>query len=170
MDAPAPAPEMVTAARRHLTTRYATGVDRLLWETEKHPMPDAAAITAAVAAGDRADALDIASALVLVQASRLGLDHLEHDLFAAGQAAGITAAAIAAVLDLPDEAAAEARQRWLAGRRAMPHADAGLLRIGAQGSPDHAADRAGRRPRRPAEPAAEFPVLAAEAGEQAATQ
>jgi hypothetical protein len=170
MDAPAPAPEMVTGARRHLTERYATGVDRLLWETEKHPMPDAAAITAAVAAGDRADALDIASALVLVQASRLALDHLEHDLFAAGQAAGITAATIAAVLDLPDEAAAQARQHWLTGRRAMPHVDAGLLRMGAQGSPAHAADRAGRRPRRTAERAAESRVLVAEAGEQAATQ
>ena len=31
---------MVSASRRHLTERYATGVDRLLWDTEKRLIPD----------------------------------------------------------------------------------------------------------------------------------
>ena len=122
MDAPAPAPEMVSSARRHLNERYAAGVDRLLWHGEKRPMPDPDAITAVITAGDKAEPLDIASALVLVQSARLSLDHLEHDLFEAAQAAGISATGIAAVLELPDETAAQARQQWLAQRRALPHA------------------------------------------------
>jgi hypothetical protein len=115
---------MVTAARRHLTERYAAGVDRLLWDDGKRPMPDQDAISSVVTAGVQAEALDIASALVLVQAGRLGLDHLEHDLFDAAAAIGITAMAIAAVLDLPDEAAAHTRRRWLVKRRALPQAAA----------------------------------------------
>jgi hypothetical protein len=121
MEAPAPAPDMVTAARRHLTERYAAGVDRLLWDGGKRPMPDLDAITSAIKAGAQAEPLDIASALVLVQAARLGLDHLEHDLFDAAATAGVSTTAVAAVLDLPDEAAAHARRRWLAKRRALPH-------------------------------------------------
>ena len=35
---------MVAAARRHLTERHATGVDRLLWDAEKRPMPDQDAV------------------------------------------------------------------------------------------------------------------------------
>jgi hypothetical protein len=125
MDAPTPAPEMVAAARRHLTGRYAAGVDRMLWEGGKRPMPDPDAIAAVITAAGQATALDIASALVLVQAVRLGLDHLEHDLFEAAGAAGIMAEAIAAVLDLTDGAAAQARHQWLAQRRALPQAAAG---------------------------------------------
>jgi len=120
MDAPAPAPQMVAAARRRLTERHATGVDRLLWDAEKRPMPDQDAIAAVTAAAGQAAPLDIASALILMQEARLVLDHLEHDLFQAARAAGIAAAAIAAVLELPDEAAAQARQRRLTRRRAMP--------------------------------------------------
>jgi len=122
MDVPAPAPEMVMAARRHLTGRYAAGVDRLLWESGTRPMPDPGAITAVIRAAGEATALDIASALVLVQAVRLSLDHLEHALFDAAGAAGIMAEAIAAVLDLTDGAAARARYEWLAQRRALPQA------------------------------------------------
>jgi hypothetical protein len=132
---------MVAAARRQLTGRYATGVDRLLWETEKRPMPDPDAVAAVIAAADHAEPLDIASALVLSQEARLSLDHLEHDLFEAARAAGITAAAIAAVLELPGETAVQARRRWLAKRRAMPYAQAGPFRSDAQDSPDGAADR-----------------------------
>ncbi len=69
---------MVTASRRHLTERYASGVDRLLWDTEKRLIPDLDAIksvTEAMASG-QAEALDIGAALVLVQAARLALDRL----------------------------------------------------------------------------------------------
>jgi hypothetical protein len=123
--APAPAPETVAAARRHLTERYAAGVDRLLWETGQRPMPDLAAITDVLAADGQAGPVDIGCALVLVQAIRLGLDHLEHDLFEAASGAGVTTKAVAAVLDLTDAAAAEARHRWLAKRRALPPVIAG---------------------------------------------
>ena len=64
------------------------------------------------------------AALVLVQAARLGLDRLEHELFEAARAMGMPLEAIAAVLDLPDAAAAEKRQRWLEARRALPYATA----------------------------------------------
>jgi hypothetical protein len=114
---------MVAASRRHLTERYATGVDLLLWETEKRLVPDLDAIrsvTQAAAAG-RAEGLDMGAALVLVHAARLGLDRLEYELFEAARAMGMRPEAIAAVLDLPDATAAEKRQRWLEGRRALPY-------------------------------------------------
>jgi len=110
---------MVDASRRHLTERYASGVDLLLWETEKRLVPDLDAImavTGAVASG-QAEGLDLGAALVLVQAARLGLDRLECDLFDAAQAMGMRPEAIAAVLELPDAAAAEKRHRWLETRR-----------------------------------------------------
>ena len=112
---------MVAASRRHLTERYATGVDLLLWETEKRLVPDLDAIrsvTQAAAAG-RAEGLDMGAALVLVQAARLGLDRLEHELFEAARAMGMRPEAIAAVLGLPGAAAAEKRHRWLETRRAL---------------------------------------------------
>jgi hypothetical protein len=115
---------MVNASRRHLTERYASGVDLLLWETEKRLIPDLDAIktvTQAAASG-RAEGLDLGAALVLVQAARLGLDRLEGELFEAAHAMGMRAEAIAAVLDLPDAAAADKRQRWLQARRALPYA------------------------------------------------
>ena len=117
---------MVSASRRHLTERYASGVDLLLWETEKRLLPDLDAIRSVTeaAASGRAEGLDMGAALVLVQAARLGLDRLEYELFEAAHAMGMRPEAIAAVLDLPDAAAAEKRQRWLAGRRALPCATA----------------------------------------------
>jgi hypothetical protein len=114
---------MVTASRKHLTKRYASGVDLLLWETEKRLIPDLDAIksvTGAVASG-QADGLDMGAALVLVQAVRLGLDRLEYELFEGAQAMGMASEAIAAVLDLHDAAAADKRQKWLSTRRALPY-------------------------------------------------
>ena len=113
---------MVSASRRHLTERYASGVDLLLWETEKRLIPDVDAIklVAEAAASGRAEGLDIGAALVLAQAARLSVDRLEHELFEAAQGIGMRPEAIAAVLDLPDAAAAEERRRWLEARRALP--------------------------------------------------
>ena len=123
VEPPAPSPEMVDASRRHLTERYASGVDLLLWETEKRLVPDLDAIKAVTeaAASQRAEGLDMGAALVLVQAARLGLDRLECELFDAAAAMGMRPEAIAAVLDLPDAAAAEKRHRWLEARRALPY-------------------------------------------------
>ena len=119
---------MVSASRRHLTKRYASGVDLLLWEAEKRLVPDLDAIKSVTeaAASGRAEGLDMGAALVLVQAARLGLDQLECGLFEAARAMGMRPEAIAAVLDLPDAAAAEKRQRWLEGRRAAIPAGNGL--------------------------------------------
>jgi hypothetical protein len=116
---------MVDASRRHLTERYASGVDLLLWETEKRLVPELDAIKAVTEAADsgRAEGLDIGAALVLVQAVRLGLDRLECELFDAARAMGMRPEAMAAVLDLPDGAAAEKRHRWLQARRALPYGD-----------------------------------------------
>jgi hypothetical protein len=117
---------MVSASRRHLTEHYASGVDLLLWETEKRLIPDLDAIKSVTeaAASGRAEGLDMGAALVLVQAARLGLDRLEGELFEAARAMGMRPEAIAAVLELPDAAAAEKRQRWLEKRRALPYAAA----------------------------------------------
>ena len=68
------------------------------------------------------------AALVLVQAARLGLDRMECELFEAARAMGMRPEAIAAVLELPDAAAAEKRQRWLEGRRALPYTTAASQR------------------------------------------
>jgi hypothetical protein len=126
---------MADASRRHLTERYASGVDLLLWETEKRLVPDLDAIksvTEAAAAG-RAEGLDMGAALVLVQAARLGLDHLEYELFEAAHAMGMRPEAIAAVLELPDGAAAANRHRWLEARYALPYAAAEPPRPQAEG-------------------------------------
>jgi len=114
---------MVDASRRHLTERYASGVDLLLWETEKRLVPDLDVIKAVTdaAVSGQAEGLDMGAALVLVQAVRLGLDRLECDLFDAARAMGMRPEAIAAVLELPDAAAAEKRHRWLETRRALPY-------------------------------------------------
>lgn len=117
---------MVTASRKHLTQRYASGVDLLLWETEKRLIPDLDAIrsvTEALSCG-QAEGLDMGAALVLVQAARLGLDRLEYELFEGAHAMGMQAEAIAAVLDLSDAAAADKRHRWLTTRRALPYTPA----------------------------------------------
>jgi hypothetical protein len=138
---------MVTASRRHLTERYASGVDRLLWDTEKRLVPDLDAIRSVIeaASSGQAEALDIGAGLVLLQAVRLEVDRLEHDVFEGAHAMGMGEEAVAAVLDLPDAAAASKRRRWLKGRRALPYADIGSPgRSGLNGSAE-AAKRAGRR-------------------------
>jgi hypothetical protein len=124
VEPPAPSPEMAHASRRHLTERYASGVDLLLWETEKRLIPDLDAIklVAEAAAAGCAEGLDVGAALVLVQAARLGLDRLEYELFEAAHAMDMRPEAIAAVLDLPDAEAASKRHRWLEDRHALPYA------------------------------------------------
>ena len=126
VEPPAPSPEMAHASRRHLTERYASGVDLLLWETEKRLIPDLDAIRSVTeaAASGQAEGLDMGAALVLVQAARLGVDRLEYELFEAAHAMGMRLEAIAAVLDLPDAAAAAKRHRWLEARHALPYAAA----------------------------------------------
>jgi hypothetical protein len=133
MDIPAPAPQLVAAARQRLAERYAAGVDRVLWETEQRPMPDPAAVSAVITAGGSAEPLDIASALVLVQAIRQDVDLLEFGLFEAARAAGIADTAVAAVLGLPGEAAAAARQRWLSDRQPVPPVQPARLRASPAG-------------------------------------
>jgi hypothetical protein len=122
---------MVNASRRHLTERFASGVDLLLWETEKRLIPDLDAISSVTeaAATGRAEGLDMGAALVLVQAARLALDRLECELFDAALAMGMRAEAIAAVLELPDATAAGKRHRWLQTRRALPYATADSQRL-----------------------------------------
>ncbi len=148
---------MVTASRRHLTERFAAGVDRLLWDTEKRFVPDLDAIKSVIGAASagRAEALDIGAALVLLQAARLEVDRLEYEVFESAHAMGMGDEAVAAVLDLPDAAAASKRRRWLKSRRALPYADIGLPgRPGPDGSAE-AAKRAGRRASQAAGRAAE---------------
>jgi len=138
---------MVTASRRHLTERYAAGVDRLLWDTEKRIVPDLDAIRSVIdaASSGHAEALDIGAGLVLLQAARLEVDRLEYDVFESAHAMGMGEEAIAAVLDLPDAAAAGKRRRWLKSRRALPYADIGLPGRPGMGGSALAAQRAGRR-------------------------
>jgi hypothetical protein len=148
---------MVTASRRHLTERYASGVDRLLWDTEKRLVPDLDAIRSVIdaASSGHAEALDIGAGLVLLQAVRLEVDRLEHDVFEGAHRLGMGEEAIAAVLDLPDAAAAGKRRRWLKGRRALPHADIASPGRSGLGGSTEAAKRAGRRAGEAADRAAE---------------
>jgi len=158
---------MVTASRKHLTGRYASGVDLLLWETEKRLIPDLDAIrsvTEALSAG-HAEGLDMGAALVLVQAARLGLDRLEYELFEGAQAMGMQSEAIAAVLDLADAAAADKRHRWLRTRRALPYTPAELQPPESLTTPAEAKRaQAGRRGAQ----ASGSPVRAAQAADRAA--
>jgi len=146
VEAQTPPPELVTASRRHLTERYASGVDRLLWNREKRCLSDLAAIelvTDAALAG-LADALDLGAALVLVHAGRLNLDGLEYEIFQGAHAAGMRREALAAILGLPDAAAVSERQQWLEDRHALPRAEAEQILPDGPGHAEAAA-RAGRR-------------------------
>ena len=129
----------------------------MLWDTEKRLVPDLDAIRSVIeaASSGQAEALDIGAGLVLLQAVRLEVDRLEHDVFEGAHAMGMGDEAVAAVLDLPDAAAASKRRRWLKGRRALPYADiASPGRSGLSGSAE-AAKRAGRRASEAADRAAE---------------
>jgi hypothetical protein len=127
---PAPAPEMVRAARAFLTPRYAVGVDGFLWETMDHPLPDLDAIDAVIAASDRArqgtgeqpQPMAVAAALIVLGAARLNTDQTEARLLNSAQAAGMGWEQIAAVLDLSVEEAKE-RHRRLERRLDEPAAD-----------------------------------------------
>lgn len=91
-DPPAPSPQMVWVARRHLTITYARGPQRLMWDTEKRPLPDAEAVAAVLAAQGRARMEDLSAALVLVQAQHLDLDRAEFELIGYQAAAGSSGA------------------------------------------------------------------------------
>lgn len=118
---------MVTASRRHLTSEYAGGVERLFWELEKRPMPDLAAVGAVVSvheAGRPVDALSVGAALVLLQSLRLEIDSLEASVFDAAAAGGLNFESVAAVLELPDADAAQGRGEYLRARRDLARASA----------------------------------------------
>lgn len=163
-DPPAPVPDIVVASRRHLSDKYASGVDQLFWELEKRPMPDTAAIQSVLAQSaasgtseaEPADALDIGAALVLVQAMRLDLDLLEADVLDAAADAGVPPESVAAVLELKDAGAAEQRRQWLREKRKLPRAV--VPPPGFEPVPENnrqAASRAGRRANQAAGRAAE---------------
>lgn len=140
---------MVTASRRHLSTEYSCGVDRLLWELEKRPMPDGDAVGAVLSAhqaGQPVDALSIGAALVLLQSMRHELDCLEAGVFDVALASGLGDESLAAVLELPDAAAVRGRQKYLDARRELPRAPvpAQAANQARRGEADAAA-RAGRR-------------------------
>jgi hypothetical protein len=124
----APEPDTVTAARRHLSSEFAQGVDRLLWDLEKRPMPDLHAVNAVICAARRSDrpveALSVGAALVLLQSLRLELDVLEAGVFGAALESGVGYDSLAAVLGLPDADAAQAREQYLKVRRELPRAPA----------------------------------------------
>lgn len=141
-DPPAPSPEMVWAARRHLTTAYARGLQHLLWETEKRLLPDADAVAAVLAAGRRARKSDLDAALVLVQAQRLDLDRAEFDVIGQLRAAGETDDGIAAMLELPGPAQALAHYEQLKLRYQLPRAE--VPPVEARSLPETTAE-AGRR-------------------------
>jgi hypothetical protein len=156
VDIPAPPPELVAASRRHLTERYASDVDRLLWQTEKRFIPDGAAVslvTDAATAG-LADALDLGAALVLVQAGRLDLDGLEYEIFQGTHAAGMRRDALAAILGRP-AAAAGTRQDRLEPRQDRLRAGPDRDLPDRAGIAAQAAARAGRRAVQAADRAAE---------------
>jgi hypothetical protein len=150
---PAPSAGVVTAARQHLTSRHAEGVSRLFWDLEQRHMPDAEAVRAVLSAargGAPAEALDVGAALVVLQAMRLELDLLEADVLDTAQAGGVPAAAVAAVLELPGAAAAEARHQALRAKRELPLAAGQPSGPSGNGAaPKEPAAPAGRRKRLP---------------------
>jgi hypothetical protein len=144
---------MVTASRRHLTSEYADGVERLFWELEKRTMPDLGAVGAVVSAheaGQAVDALSVGAALVVLQSMRLELDSLEASVFDAAASGGLNFESVAAVLDLPDANAAQTRGDYLRARREMTRAVAQLgweleTREARSAAAARAAAQAGRR-------------------------
>ncbi|MFG2003892.1 hypothetical protein ACGFNU_32515 [Spirillospora sp. NPDC048911] len=120
---PAPSPEIVSAARTHLTSRFARGLDGVLWEEGKHPLTDTAAVAEVLAAARRGDELlgpDLAAALVVMQAIQLDGDRLEYELFMLARSRGLSFEQISAVLDLSGPEEAQARMHYLTGRAHQP--------------------------------------------------
>lgn len=124
---PVPVPAQVHAARAHLTSLHATGVDAVMWEARRHPMPDHAAIAAVIAAsqaaqagtGEQPEPLEVAAALVLLEAVRLETDQTEARLLDTAQAAAMGWEQIAAILGV-DVQEAEERHRQLKPRLDEP--------------------------------------------------
>ena len=86
-------PTAVTASRGHLTSRYATGLDSFLWETDRVPLPDRAVIQAVVLAaraGETGLGRDLVAALVLIQVVQRELAAEEAELHAAAGHAGLS--------------------------------------------------------------------------------
>ncbi|WP_242882261.1 hypothetical protein [Actinomadura litoris] len=116
---PAPRPEEVRAARVHLTSRHATGLDEFLWEARKRPMPDSAAVNAVIAASGQArrdgcDApppMDVAAALILLSALRSNLDLAEARLLGTAQVSGVGLEQLAAILGISVRETEERRGR-----------------------------------------------------------
>lgn len=150
-DPPAPSPQMVWVARRHLTIAYARGAQRLMWDTEKRPLPDAEAVAAVLAAQGRARMEDLSAALVLVQAQHLDLDRAEFELIGQLRSAGVSDDALAAMLELPGPAQSAARYQQLKARYQLPRAE--LPPVEPRSRPEAAAEAA-RRARLRAEGAA----------------
>ncbi|WP_157430984.1 hypothetical protein [Actinomadura macra] len=133
MGLPAPLPAQVRAARAHLTPLHATGVDAVMWEARRHPMPDRAAISAVIAASEAArsgtgvqpEPLQVAAALVLLGAVRLEMDQTEARLLDTAQAAAMGWEQIAAVLDM---GVAEAEERF---RSLKPRLDEPVAHVAA---------------------------------------
>lgn len=148
---PAQPPDLVRAARKHLTGRFARGVEALLWDSRGRPLADADAIAAvirAAASGEVTD-MDMAAALVCAQAVRLDADRLEYRLLRAARQAGLGFEKIAAVLDLPS---AEAAERYCSRLR-----ERAMLPVDPAGPADRVTDPAATGPPtsgRPAHPAA----------------
>ncbi|HWG01241.1 MAG TPA: STAS domain-containing protein [Trebonia sp.] len=140
---PAPPPDAVSAARGELNQRYASGVERLLWELEKVHMPDAEAIRRAIVAAAHDESDGIGPALVLLQAARLGLDRVEALATEVAHTVGLTDEALAAVLGLPSACAAATWREWLATRRTLPYDEPAHPRRPASGDATAAAVRAG---------------------------
>ena len=166
---PAPPPDAVSAARRQLNEQYASGIERLLWELDKQPIPDIEAIRRAITATGNGETDSAGPALVLLQAARLGLDRLEAQAFDAARGAGVSDEALAALLGLPDAAAAAAWNRWLTAREALPYDEPPPAHQVVPGGAADAAARAGRRAHQAAARAAEIAQrleqLSAAAGE-----
>ncbi|MFI0486045.1 hypothetical protein [Actinomadura sp. 9N215] len=102
-------------------------MDAVMWEARRHPMPDDAAIGAVIAASQAAqvgtgvqpELLEVAAALVLLEAVSLETDQAEARLLDTAQAAAMGWEQIAAILgvDVPE---AEERHRQLKPRLDEP--------------------------------------------------
>jgi hypothetical protein len=118
---PEPDPALLRAAREHLTSRYAQGVEAVLWEMRKHPMHNLDAVARVLdtdhrpeaEAADGVSAMDIGAAFLVLMAARSDVDRLEAGLFDRALAAGVGYEQLAAVLGLDDADIVRERHRRL---------------------------------------------------------